>query len=410
LFWRQFSDISTDFIGVIIPVRGKYHAPMMTRTKFFTSAFLLLVTATALFAQRQRWTIEQANTWYQQQPWLVGSNFIPDNAINQLEMWQSATFDPKEIDKELGWAEAIGMNTMRVFLHDLLWKQDADGFKQRLDQFLAICQRHHIRPILVLFDSCWNPNPKLGRQPAPTPGVHNSGWVQSPGARALGDPSQYPRLQAYVVGVVGAFANDPRVLAWDLWNEPDNAYGSSKKKLPNKVALVAVLLPQVFEWARSVNPAQPLTSGIWEGKPAEWIDSTKWTPVERTQLEQSDVISFHNYSWPEDFEAHVTALQRLHRPILCTEYMARSAGSTFDTILPIAKEYRVAAINWGLVAGKTQTIYPWESWQHPYIHNQPPVWFHDIFKADGSPYREHETQLIHELTSESNQQKAQASQ
>ena len=391
-------------------MRVKQRASMMTRLKLFTFLLLLLGTATTSFAQHQRWTVEQANTWYQQQPWLVGSNFIPDNAINQLEMWQSATFDPKEIDKELGWAEAIGMNTIRVFLHDLLWQQDADGFKQRLDQFLAICARHHIRPIFVLFDSCWDPNPKLGPQHPPIPGVHNSGWVQSPGANVLRDSSQYPRLKAYVVGVVGAFANDQRVLAWDVWNEPDNAYASSSQELRNKVALVAALLPQVFEWARSVNPSQPLTSGVWEGKPDEWSNATKWTPVQRTQLEQSDVISFHNYSWPEDFEAHVTALQRLHRPILCTEFMARSVGSTFDTILPIAKKYKVAAINWGLVAGKTQTIYPWESWQHPYVHTQPPVWFHDIFKADGTPYRERETQLIRELTSESNQQKAQASQ
>lgn len=391
-------------------MRAKHCASMMTQRTLFTCAFLLLAATTALFAQRPRWTVEQANAWYQQQPWLAGSNFIPDDAINQLEMWQSATFDPNEIDKELGWAEAIGMNTMRVFLHDLLWKQDPEGFKQRLDQFLAICERHHIRPILVLFDSCWDPRPKLGIQHQPIPGVHNSGWVQSPGADALRDPSQYPRLKDYVVGVVGAFANDQRILAWDVWNEPDNASASSRKELPNKVAVVAALLPRVFEWARSVNPSQPLTSGVWEGTPAEWSDSTKWTPVRRTQLEQSDVISFHNYSWPEDFEAHVIALQPLQRPILCTEYMARSAGSTFDTILPIAKKYKVAAINWGLVAGKTQTIFPWESWQHPYVRTQPPVWFHDIFKPDGTPYREHETQLIRELTSGSNHQKAQASQ
>jgi len=381
---------------------------MIRHTKTFLTFLLLLLSTTSLFAQRPRWTAEQANTWYQQQPWLVGSNYIPDDAINQLEMWQVDTFDPKEIDKELGWAEAIGMNTMRVFLHDLLWTQDPDGFQKRLDQFLAISERHGIRPILVLFDSCWDPRPKLGRQHSPVPGVHNSGWVQSPGAAALRDPSQYPRLKAYVVGVVGAFANDPRIVAWDVWNEPDNAYASSQKELPNKVALVAALLPQVFEWARSANPSQPLTSGVWEGKPAEWSDASKWTTVQRTQLEQSDVISFHNYSWPEDFEAHVTALQKLHRPVLCTEYMARSAGSTFDTVLPIAKRYHVAAINWGLVAGKTQTTLPWESWQHPYVHTQPPVWFHDVFKPDGTPYRERETQLIYELTSDSKQEKAQA--
>jgi hypothetical protein len=383
---------------------------MMRHAKAFFTFLLLLLSTTFLLAQRPRWTVEQANTWYKQQPWAVGSNYIPDNAINQLEMWQADTFDPKEIDKELGWAEAIGMNTMRVFLHDLLWTQDPEGFKKRLDQFLAISERHHIRPVLVLFDSCWDPHPKLGPQHRPIPGVHNSGWVQSPGAAALRDPSQYPRLKAYVVGAVGAFANDQRIFAWDVWNEPDNAYASSQEELPNKVALVAALLPQVFEWARSANPSQPLTSGVWEGKPEDWSDPQKWTPVQRTQLEQSDVISFHNYSWPEDFEAHVLSLEKLDRLVLCTEYMARSAGSTFDTVLPIAKKYHVAAINWGLVAGKTQTTLPWESWQHPYVRTQPPVWFHDVFKPDGTPYRERETQLIRELTSDSNQQKAQASQ
>jgi len=158
------------------------------------------------------------------------------------------------------------------------------------------------------------------------------------------------------------------------------------------------LLPQVFEWARSVNPSQPLTSGLWTGHASEWSDPSKWSSVERTQIEESDVISFHNYSWPESFEADILALQKFKRPILCTEFMARSVGSTFDTILPLAKKYRVAAINWGLVLGKTQTDLPWESWQHPYVADPPSVWFHDVFFPDGRPYREREAQLIRELT------------
>jgi Cellulase (glycosyl hydrolase family 5) len=358
-----------------------------------------LVCATVLFLSslvcaRQRWTEEEAAGWYQRQPWLVGSNFIPKDAINELEMWQADSFDPQEIDRELGWAEDLGMNTMRVFLHDLLWQQDPEGFKKRLDQFLAIASKHHIRPLLVLFDSCWDPNPKLGPQRPPIPGVHNSGWVQSPGAAALQDSSQYPRLQAYVTGVVSAFAQDQRILGWDLWNEPDNI--NEKRDPKNKREIISSLLPQVFQWARSANPSQPVTSGVWAGH--EWGDSSKWSSVERTQLEESDVISFHNYDWPESFEADIVALQKQKRPILCTEYMARSVGSTFDTILPLAKKYRVAAINWGLVLGKTQTNLPWESWQHPYIEDQPPIWFHDVFYPDGRPYRERETQLIRELT------------
>jgi endo-1,4-beta-mannosidase len=153
---------------------------------------------------------------------LVGSNYNPASAINELEMWQADTFDAPRIDKELGWAQDLGMNTMRVFLHDLLWKQDPQGFKKRLDAFLTIANRHKIRPVFVLFDSCWDPHPILGPQHPPIPGVHNSGWVQSPGADALQDAREYPRLKSYIEGVVGAFANDPRILAWDVWNEPNN--------------------------------------------------------------------------------------------------------------------------------------------------------------------------------------------
>jgi len=345
----------------------------------------------------QRWSAEKANAWYQQQPWLVGANYIPATAINELEMWQADTFDPQQIDKELGWAEGLGMNTMRVFLHDLLWEQDAKGFQQRLDQFLAIAAKHHIRPMLVLFDSCWDPEPKLGKQRGPMPGVHNSGWVQSPGAKALEDSSQYPRLKSYVVGVVGAFANDQRILAWDVWNEPGGVQRGYYEHLEpaNKVALVKALLPQAFAWARSANPTQPLTSGLWEG---DWPSGKGPTEMEKVQLRDSDVITFHNYSWPEDFERRVVWLQKQGRPVICTEYMARSAGSTFEGVLPIAKKHNVGAINWGLVVGKTQTNMPWESWEHPYVLYPPPVWFHDVFKADGTPYRESEAQLIRQLT------------
>jgi len=352
---------------------------------------------TLLASARPRWTESEANAWYSRQAWPLGSNFIPSSAINELEMWQADTFDPQEIDKELGWAQGAGMNTMRVFLHDLLWEQDVPGFKQRMDTFLTIADKHHIHPVLVLFDSCWDPFPKLGPQHPPIPGVHNSGWVQSPGARVLQDQAQYAKLKSYVVGVVGAFANDGRVLAWDLWNEPDNTNGGSygSKEPQNKVDLVLRLLPQVFDWARSVNPSQPLTSGVWHG---DWSSGDRLSPMEHVQLEQSDVISFHNYSWPEDFERHVQALESYRRPIICTEFMARPVGSTFDMILPIAKKHHVGAINWGLVAGKTQTYLPWDSWQRPYVVEKPPVWFHEVFHPDGTPYREREVEIMHELS------------
>jgi len=357
----------------------------------------MLVNVIGLASPAKKWSEVQANAWYRSQPWLVGSNYIPASAINELEMWQADTFDPKRIDTELGWASDIGMNTMRVFLHDLVWKQDPEGFKRRIDLFLRICAKHNIRPMFVLFDSCWNPNPVVGKQPEPRPGVHNSGWVQSPGTKVLEDPSEYPRLEQYVKGVVGAFAHDRRILAWDVWNEPDNSgggnYASAEAK--KKVEIILGLLPQVFAWVREAGPQQPLTSGIWKG---DWSSNERMDPMDRLQIYLSDVISFHNYDSGEEFEKRVKWLTRYNRPLMCTEYMARGNKSTFQGTLPIAKKYNVAAINWGLVAGKTQTYLPWDSWGHPYTDREPAVWFHEVFRNDGTPYRIEEVELIKKLT------------
>ena len=356
----------------------------------------VLLCAAGVAQAQGRWSEEKANAWYAEQPWLVGANYVPSNAINEFEMFQPETWDPAANDRELALAQSIGMNTMRVFLQDQLWTSDPKGFTKRLDEFLTIANKHGVRPILVLFDSCWEPTPKLGPQHPPIPGVHNSGWVQSPGAKELTDPAYKPKLKAYVQGVVGAFAHDKRVLAWDVWNEPDNDNGGRFPEDPkNKAALVTALLPQVFSWAREEHPDQPLTSGVWHG---DWSDRAKMIPTVKVQLEESDVISFHNYDWPEVFAARIDELSRYHRPIICTEYMARGNGSTFDTILPIGKAKHVAMINWGFVAGRTQTYLPWDSWQKPYVTSQPTIWFHEVFRNDGTPYRQAEIDLIRSLT------------
>ncbi len=340
------------------------------------------------------WSVDRANSWYQSQGWLVGATYIPATAINQIEMFQQGTYDPRRIDAELAIARQLGFNTMRVFLHDLLWAQDRQGFQRRLAQFVAIAANRGIKPLFVLFDSCWDPHPRLGPQRAPSPGVHNSGWVQSPGADHLGDANYRNILYDYVTGVVSQFRGDQRVLGWDLWNEPDNpAKVYRKVETSNKQELVAALLPQVFQWARAVGPVQPLTSGVWQGS---------WGPGSRSriagiQLDNSDVITFHSYAKPADFEARIAELAPLGRPILCTEYLARSEGNTVDGILPIAKRHNVGAYNWGFVAGKTQTYLPWDSWDHPYA-SAPKPWFSDLLQPDGRAYRDSEIQTIRQLT------------
>jgi len=325
-------------------------------------------------AQGQRWSAEKANAWYRTHPWMSGANFTPSTAINQLEMWQAATFDPTTIDRELGWAEGIGFNTMRVFLHSLAWQQDPKGFKQRMDTYLGLADKHHIQTILVFFDDCWNPVPKIGPQPAPKTGIHNSGWVQDPGDPASRDSATFVALKPYVQDVLGSFAHDKRILLWDLYNEPGN-----KGKLDTSLPLVR----NVFAWARAVNPDQPLSVGLW---------NSDFKALNQYQALHSDVITYHNY---DEAPAHLREIELLAthgRPLICTEYMARPRNSRFANIMPLLKKQNVGAINWGLVDGKTNTKYQWEV---PVADGSEPVeWFHEVFRKDGTPYRQDETELI----------------
>lgn len=348
---------------------------------------------------RPLWTNAQATAWGQQNGWLRGSNFLPSSAINQIEMWSADTFDEPTIDRELGYAQSLGFNSMRVFLHDLPYQQDSEGFLKRVDRFLTIADKHKIRPLFVFFDSCWYPLPYLGAQMAPRPYTHNSGWVQSPGVAALQAQGEYPRLHAYVSGVVKRFAKDSRIAGWDVWNEPDNGDGGAVARPnlepKNKVELVNALLPQVFAWARESDPVQPLTSGVWKGD--DWSTDTNLEATARIQLENSDVISFHNYGDEESLRKAIQSLRRFNRPVLCTEYMARPNKSTFAPNLGVMKQQNVAAYNWGFVSGKSQTIYPWDSWSKAYT-SEPPLWFHDILRMDGSAYLPDETTYIRSVT------------
>jgi hypothetical protein len=324
------------------------------------------------------WTTEKANSWYKTKTWFRGCDFIPSTAINQLEMWQAATFDTVTINRELGFAESIGLNCMRVFLHHLAWQEDPSGFKLRVNQYLEIADRHHISTIFVFFDDCWNETYKAGIQPLPKPGIHNSGWLRDPGKLFYDDPTIILVLEKYVKDILTTFENDKRVLLWDLYNEPGNSsYGN--KSLP--------LLQKIFEWAREINPSQPLSAGLWA---SELHDFNTF------QLANSDVITYHNYENEIVHQHCIDTLKKYNRPLICTEYMARLRHSTFFNIMPILKKQKIGAINWGLTAGKTNTIYAWDT---PIPDgSEPKIWFHDIFRPDGTAFDNKETQFISSLT------------
>jgi len=324
------------------------------------------------------WSIENAQEWGRNQPWLRGANFNPSTAINQLETWQAESFDPETIDRELGWAENIGFNCMRVYLHHLAWEIDKDGFKQRMNNYLTIADKHNIKTIFVFFDDCWNPTYQAGKQPDPKPGIHNSGWVRDPGDLLFSNPEITGILEEYVKDILSTFSNDSRIVMWDLYNEPGNS-GYGNKSLP--------LLKKVFEWGREINPAQPLSCGVWNNNLKD---------LNTFQIANSDIITYHNYSDAANHQAMIDSLKLYNRPLVCTEYMARRNNSLFSTIMPILKDENIGAINWGLVSGKTNTIYAWDT---PIPDgSEPALWFHDIFRKDGSVYKQEEVDLIKKLT------------
>ena len=325
--------------------------------------------------------------------WRFGGNFTPSTAINQLEMWQADTFDLPTIDRELGWAEKIGMSIMRVFLHDLLWVQDRNGFISRIEQYLKCADSHGIKTMFVFFDDCWSPDFALGKQPEPKPFTHNSGWVQSPGQRVADDPSQWGRLEEYVKDILNEFRHDERILLWDLYNEPGNGKcGDHVTKTGLRGSASMPLLKAVFQWAREADPDQPLTVGIWNV-------SEDFDELNRFMAEQSDILSFHAYSKPEALEERINLLRLIAngRPMLCSEYMARTAGSTFAECTPILKQHNVIAINWGLVEGKTNTIFPWGWNESKGIPNH---FFHDVFHTDGTLLQPEEAEVFRKLREE----------
>ncbi len=350
-----------------------------------------------------RWSEEKAWEWKEENGWMVGTNFNPSTSVNQLEFWQEETFDIETIKRELKWSAELGMNLHRVYLHNLLWDQDSLGLLKRMENYLKIADSNDIKTLFVLLDDCWHPLPKLGKQPDPIPFVHNSQWVQAPGAYILGDSLRHIEVKNYIKGIVTHFADDQRVIGWDLYNEPGNlnagvpGYDEFEVK-ENKDIYTLSLLKKAFKWVREVNPSQPITTSVWkaDGKDKNWSKLDSLSDLSRFTILNSDIISFHTYGNIDEMRLRINQLKKYNRPILCTEYLARGQGSTFQAMLPLLKKEQVSAINWGFVAGKTNTLFPWSSWEEEF-DSLPKIWHHDIFLPDKTPYDQNEIDFLKEI-------------
>ena len=327
----------------------------------------------------KQWSPEKAWEWYRTKPFTFGCNFLPSSAVNSTEMWQADTFDSVTIKRELQFASGLGYNSVRVFMPYIVWEADPDGLKERLDAFLAMADQSGISMMPILFDDCAfaGKEPYLGKQDDPTPGVHNSQWTASPGFLRADDKKAWPQLEEYVKDLVSAFGRDPRVLIWDIYNEPGNS---------SRFAKTIPLLKAGFTWAREALPEQPITAGSFR-----WDDEME--PVGLCCQENSDIVSFHCYRDTQTTANLIESLSQYRRPMLCTEWLHRPMGNRVESHLPLFKEKGVGIYNWGLVLGKTQTNLNWQTMKDE-PDPEPTVWQHDLLFPDGSLYDPAEIESI----------------
>lgn len=363
--------------------------------KVLIMAFLIAPVVADAASRKGRWSEEKANEWYYSQDWAVGCDYIVSDAINQIEMWQESTFNPQLIDKELAVAEGLGFNTVRLFLHDLVYASDPKGFKERIAQVLDICEKHGIKVVMTFFTNGGKfDEVKLGQQPAPTPGVHNPEWRQTPGAKAVNDPAEWPRLEKYVKDILKTFKKDKRIYCWCLYNEPEN---------DNRGANSLPLMRETFKWAWEVNPDQPLTAPY----------ASLMANDDRSNLaiwgflaENCDIMSFHCYNPVATLmDKYINPLKKMNRPVICTECVGRPANTLFD-MYAICRKENIGVLSFGLYDSKMQCKFHWDSMKGA---KEPKVWFHDIFHADGTPYDQKEIDFIKEITADKKMVRGKAS-
>ncbi len=360
------------------------------------------------------WSAERANQYYTKFSWRIGCNYIPATAINQIEMWQAESFDPRTIEKELDRAQNLGFNLLRVFLHELVWATDEKGLYDRMDQFLKITDQRGMVVDFVLFDDCHHPLGKMGPQPLPVPGYHNSGWLNSPTrdvaqryAAGKSDAREAAQLKGYVQATLRRFKNDQRVFMWELYNEPGRGRGlaGSMEGAAGDAwgDKSAKLLLDAWKWAREVAPSQPICST------AEGCVGPANLEIARLN---SDIASFHCYAAPAKLGKVCQRYAATGRPAICTEVLKRPE-STVQGCYPVLKQHHIGAVGWGFVSGKTGTIWPWDSRKGKDVDQlraagkvikpgdafpEPKEWFHDLYRMDGTPFDQKEIDFIQQLT------------
>lgn len=355
---------------------------------------------------RTRWTKEQAWDWYNARPWVMGVNYVPAITLHGIELFQEDTHEEvmQSVRREFTLMQDVGINSVRVFLPFNVWYHDREKFFERMDRFLAELDAHGVTMMPVIFNDCVGfrkPDdvtpPRPGGWQHYDIGCHGgqkadnafSGETRRVAWILWDEPEWRPVLEEYERALIGRYRDDPRIYCWDLWNEPGNS---------NRHDMSIPYLRRAFEIGRELDPIQPLTAAPWS-YPADYgvNPDADVEPIQRVALDESDIVTFHNYECIERVRNVIAGIEREGRPMLNTEWLNRVLDNMVQDNLPLYHEKRIGSYSWGLVAGKSQHFLPWDNlWSNRSLPLQ--RWQHDLFDTYHTAYDPEELAIMRRLS------------
>lgn len=352
---------------------------------------------------RGRWSKERVWKWYNERPWIRGCNYMSRDCANRIDQWQEHGFEERfeTTCEELKLAAETGFNSIRIIPEFYVWLKEHDGFMQRLERYVAAADKFGISCMVVFGNDCCPPKEEalnrlhLGEQHVDW-GYHGGrkisqhGRFEGAGYSVLDDPETAEKFYEFVREIVEKYKNDERIIIWDVFNEPGNSRRYSMSHLHMK---------KFFEIIRKIDPIQPLTAGIFSV--SGYFDYGKLPEIEKFGLENSDIISYHNYNSYINNVLELKRLKEFERPVINTEWLNRCAGNNVEEMFPLFFLEKVGCYNWGFVAGKYQTYEPWNTiWDDlksgaEYAKNYDfTKWLHDLYRPSLNPYNPKEIEII----------------
>jgi hypothetical protein len=309
--------------------------------------------------------------------WVQGAIFYPSYALNSVNFWTE--YDTSVVDREISYAKVYGLNTLSIYFNWLAWNADRPLFLKRVEDFLARADKYGLKVFPIFFDNVGNTDPQVAQLP-PKPGVHNSRAMESPswpilsGQYAANVNGIQATLKAYVQDIVNAHPDDPRILFWEVYNEPirDNA------EPVNGPAVTDALVRDGYDWVKQTGTKLPVVSTAGDFLGGKY----------------SDFYTYHMYLYdaanaaPQCSNAWGAEGGSEH---LCTETMDRP-WLDLQCLAGYFRSHKTGFTFWEFMIARTQIQFPWScNAGAPCVDGgglpiEPFTPFHGMVFADGHPW------------------------